>query len=79
MKRDNIGRILKQVLNEAAEKELLQIQDMGGATIMDNINNAHRLLNKVQTALMMKGASESELFKRVNQCDNELINLLNGR
>lgn len=79
MNKRYIRRIVEQVINEVAEQNLLNVTDMKGVTVSQLIDNAHRILNNAQRTLMMKGGSDSELFKRINECDNLLLDLLNGR
>ena len=79
MDRQYIRRLVEQVINEAAEQNLLSATDMKGVPVEQLIDNAHRILNNVQRTLMMNGGSDSEIFQRVNQCDNLLLDLLNGR
>jgi hypothetical protein len=79
MDKQYIRRLVEQVINEAAEQDLLNATDVKGVTVAQLIDNAHRILNNVQRTLMMNGGSDSEIFQRVNQCDNLLLDLLNGR
>jgi len=79
MDKQYIRRIVEQVINEVAEQDLLNATDVKGVPVAQLIDNAHRILNNVQRTLMMNGGSDSEIFQRVNQCDNLLLDLLNGR
>ena len=79
MDKQYIRRLVEQVINEAAEQNLLNVTDMKGVPVSQLIDSAHRILNNVQRTLMMNGGSDSEIFQRVNQCDNLLLDLLNGR
>ena len=79
MDKQYIRRLVEQVINEVAEQNLLNATDMKGVPVSQLIDNAHRILNNVQRTLMMNGGSDSEIFQRVNQCDNLLLDLLNGR
>lgn len=79
MNKQYIRRLVEQVINETAEQGLLNATDVKGVPVSQLIDNAHRILNNVQRTLMMNGGSDSEIFQRVNQCDNLLLDLLNGR
>ena len=79
MDKQYIRRLVEQVINEAAEQGLLNATDVKGVPVSQLIDNAHRILNNVQRTLMMNGGSDSEIFQRINQCDNMLLDLLNGR
>jgi hypothetical protein len=79
MDKQYIRRLVEQVINEVAEQNLLNATDMKGVPVSQLIDNAHRILNNAQRTLMMNGGSDSEMFQRVNQCDNLLLDLLNGR
>lgn len=79
MNKQYIRRLVEQVINEAAEQNLLNATDVKGVPVAQLIDNAHRILNNVQRTLMMNGGSDSEIFQRVNKCDNLLLDLLNGR
>ena len=73
MDRKYIRKIVEEVLREAANG------DEWVNLVYDQLNDAHRRLNEAQRNILMAGGSDSDTFKRIYDCDNAILDMLNGR